>query len=846
MTLTPEQNTELAGLLEVQNKLDKLWKPLPGPQTQAYQSKADIIGYGGAAGGGKGQSLDAPILTPFGFKAMGDLKIGSMVCNPDGSICNVIGIYPLGERQLYRFVFHDGTSCEVTHDHIWLAWKSRGSKKHKGKRLSGENGSKLWTTEQIIEASDRGVSFRMPITNEVTFTDTARGERRPVDPYLLGVLLGDGSITKRAFRITSMDPDIIRRIEQKTSIKMLGPYAYGLSAPEYRIPEPNKVRPHLEKWGLVGRGSASKFIPKPYLLGSVQERLELLCGLMDTDGWADKDGDIYYCSISKRLIDDVTTLARSLGAMVTMRTKNAKSQNGNGSLAYTIRIKLRYPEGVFCLERKKVRCRGRKVQSMGRKLLFVEPTRKAQAQCIRVSHPNGLYITNDFIVTHNTDLACGKALRQHKNSMILRREATQLTSVIDRLTELMNGRDGYNGQEKIWRMESGQIEFGSIPHAGDETKYQGRPHDFLCFDEAANFLEKQVRFLLGWLRTTDKKQRCQALFTFNPPTSAEGQWVISFFAPWLEKNHPNPALPGELRWFATLNGKDAEVDSGDEFVSDEGETIRPVSRTFIPSRVSDNPYLMGTNYISTLQALPEPLRSQMLNGDFQAGMQDDPYQVIPSEWVETAMARWEEKPKKPPMDSMGVDVARGGADSTVIARRHGMWFDEPICHPGKQTPDGPTVAGLVVTALRDKAPIHIDVIGVGSSPYDFLNDMGQQVLGINVAESSHETDESGALSFVNLRSEHWWKMREVLDPAKNTGCTLPNDTRLKADLCAPKWKLRGSKIQVESRDEIVKRIGRSPDFASAYLLALMNTPRRSTKPKKTSGGGSGGSLGWMG
>lgn len=443
-----------------------------------------------------------------------------------------------------------------------------------------------------------------------------------------------------------------------------------------------------------------------------------------------------------------------------------------------------------------------------------------------------------------TDLACGKSLRRHKKTMILRREATQLTGVIDRLTQLIGNREGYNGSDKIWRLDDRQIEFGSVPHLGDENKYQGRAHDFLVFDEATNFLEKQVRFLLGWLRTTDKNQRCQALFTFNPPTSAEGQWVISFFAPWIDKSHPNPAKPGELRYFATVDGKDIEVASGDPFTHGN-ETIKPTSRTFIPSRVTDNPYLMGTGYMSTLQALPEPLRSQMLNGDFQAGLEDDPFQVIPTKWVEAAMEKWVKPTKLEPMDSLGVDVARGGKDNTVLARRHGMWFDEPLTYPGKETPDGPSTAGLVISSMRDKAPIHIDVIGVGSAPYDFLKDAGQQVLGINVAEGSHGRDQSGILEFFNLRSELWWKFREALDPANNTGIALPNDPRLKADLCAPKWKLQTSKIRVEGRDDIVSRIGRSPDFASAYILGLIQTPKRVTKLHSVHNyGGQGNS--WMG
>lgn len=425
-----------------------------------------------------------------------------------------------------------------------------------------------------------------------------------------------------------------------------------------------------------------------------------------------------------------------------------------------------------------------------------------------------------------TDLALGKALAQHRKVLLLRREATQLTGIIDRMTELLGTRDGYNGAERIWRLPDGrQVEFGSTPALDDWTKYQGRPHDLLVFDEAANFLEPQVRALLGWLRSTDPAQRCQALLAFNPPTSVDGRWVIPFFAPWLDRAHPNPAQPGELRWFAMLDGEEREV-GGPAPIAHRGDVIRPMSRTFVPSRVADNPYLARTGYMATLQAMPEPLRSQMLYGDFDAGLEDDPWQVIPTAWVEAAMARWRRPDRLPQMDSVGVDVARGGRDQTIIARRHGAWFDEPLVYPGERTPDGPSVAALTIAATRDDAVVHIDVIGVGSAPYDFLRNAKQQVVGVNVAESAVGTDKSGRLRFRNLRSEILWRMREALDPASNSGIALPPDRRLLADLTAYTWELSGSTLYVHSREQVMDRLGRSPDYASAYVLALMDSPRR--------------------
>lgn len=450
-----------------------------------------------------------------------------------------------------------------------------------------------------------------------------------------------------------------------------------------------------------------------------------------------------------------------------------------------------------------------------------------------------------------SDLAVGKALTQHRRSAIFRRVGTELQGIIDRMTEIVGNRDGYNGQDKIWRGLPGsrQVEFGAVPNAGDERKYQGRPKDLLVCDEATNFLEAQVRFLMGWVRTDIPGQRTQTILTFNPPTSSEGRWVIKFFAPWLDPKHPNPAKPGEKRWFATIgseeNQADIELPDGRPFVLIDGnriyepkvlamyaedEIIRPHTRTFIPSRVTDNVFLTETGYISVLQALPEPLRSQMLYGSFTAGVQDSPMQVIPTEWVEAAMARWVEKQPHElahTMDSIGVDVARGGSDKTTIARRHGRWFDKPIKYEGRQTPDGQTTAGYVVSALRNEAVVHIDVIGVGSSPYDFLRAIGINVIGVVASNEATATDQSGLLSFKNMRSQLWWAMREALDPANGLGLQLPPDKQLLVELCAPEWSVQGRTIYVESRDDIIARIGRSPDLATAYIMALMDSPRAS-------------------
>lgn len=453
-----------------------------------------------------------------------------------------------------------------------------------------------------------------------------------------------------------------------------------------------------------------------------------------------------------------------------------------------------------------------------------------------------------------TDLACGKALTQHQVVQIFRREGTELNAIIDRLEGIVGHRDGLGGKPPVWRTPGGScrlIEFCSVPNLGDERKFQGRAKDLLVIDEAANFLEAQVRFLMGWVRTTDPNQRTQTLLTFNPPTSADGRWVIQFFAPWLDPKWPGKrAVPGELRYVAVLDGKDVWVDDGRPFVMLGGKrvydfdpadyrgaratmVVRPQSRTFIPSRITDNPYLVGTNYMSTLQSLPEPLRSQMLNGDFMAGVKDDEWQVIPTRWVEAAQARWKPRSPKGEMLQQGVDVARGGDDETVIANRHrdepaghDQWYDELKAIKGADTDDGDKAASHVMVARRDDAPINVDVIGVGASVFDSLRRAEVQVMGVNVAESARRTtDSTGSLTFFNLRSDLWWGFRELLDPINDTGIALPPDPKLLAELCAPRFTLSGKSIKVDSREDIIKRLGKSPDRATAVILASIQQPK---------------------
>ena len=228
-----------------------------------------------------------------------------------------------------------------------------------------------------------------------------------------------------------------------------------------------------------------------------------------------------------------------------------------------------------------------------------------------------------------TDLILGCARLNHYRSVIFRRVFPSLKAIVERSRSIYDyegvdrSENSYNEQLHRWKFKDGaRIDFGSIQHENDKFNWQGQAYDFHAFDEITEFTESQFRFIIGWNRNLNPKdrpgQRCRVICTGNPPMSADGDWVIKFWGPWLDEFHPNPAKPGELRWFTTLTGKDIELPNGDPVLID-GELITPLSRTFIPAKIQDNPALVSTGYIATLQALPEPMRSKMLYGDWRAG-----------------------------------------------------------------------------------------------------------------------------------------------------------------------------------------------------------------------------------
>lgn len=823
--LTPEEAREFDALLAADFS-EVVWRPLPGPQTLAAQSTADVIGFGGAAGGGKGLALTTALPTPHGWVSMGDVKVGDALFDEQGAVCTVVAVSAVCMRPCFKLTFDDGAALVADDVHRWVMLTT------KDLATTPQPTGTVRNTAQLHASMRHSTSTRHAVAQHAALS--LPPATLPVDPYTLGAWLGS---TSRSAQLTAQDDYVLERLA-----------AEGF---DVRHPTGSATTHGLAALETALRGLGvlhNKHVPIAYLRASYNQRLALVQGLMDTSGHVAVDAGCEIDMHDEQLASDALHLVRTLGIKATLEQGATKP---NARAKWHVRFATSLP--VFSLPRKAQQLKPKATHATRlRRLVACDPVPSVPTRCIAVDSPSRQYLAgHEMVPTHNTDLAIGLALTEHRRVQFFRREGPQLKGVLDRVAELV-GRNKLGGNPPVYRdpQADRQIEFNSMPNLGDETKYQGRAKDLLVIDEAANFLESQVRFVKGWVRVS-RNQRMRTLLTFNPPTTSDGRWIIDFFGPWINKRHPlYPSQPGQLRYVYVdpATGKDTWLMDNDPrpFVLVNGnrvydfdpsgyrpeDIITPESRTFIPSRVSDNPYLTSTGYIQQLQALPEPLRSQMLYGDFDAGVMDDQWQVIPTAWVEAAMARWQPREPKGEMLSIGVDVARGGKDNTVLAFRHAhrqaghaKWFDKLLVEPGKATPDGNSVAGLVVSCRRDRAPIHVDVIGVGAAAYDALNNASQEVYGINVSTSATRTDRSGRLQFFNLRSQLWWQLREDLDPANATGIALPPDDDLLRELTAPRWSLSGATIKVESREDVVDRLGYSPDRATAVILANIDTPK---------------------
>ena len=423
-------------------------------------------------------------------------------------------------------------------------------------------------------------------------------------------------------------------------------------------------------------------------------------------------------------------------------------------------------------------------------------------------------------------LEIGAFFRDHYSGLVLRREGTQLDGLIEFCKEIGDGTHGrfVGGSENVFkRNDGGRLKFVGLNQPDDWRKHAGNARDLYCFDEAGEFLREQVFSLIGWNRSTRPGQRCRVILGSNPPRGGDGQWLLEEFAPWLDPLYPDIAAPGELRWAIVVQGETEWVEGPGEYKR-AGESYIARSRTFIPAKLDDNPYLKDTNYRAVVQGLPEPLRSQLLHGDFLAGRQDHEWQLIPTAWVQLAQERWRNAPaKNRRMIAISADIAMGGKDDLVIGSLHeDLWFSPLDAIRGVDVKSPPQVAQEITRRRRQGADTSVDLTGGWGSGVKSHLEQDQDIpcAGIVYSERSGARTYDDRFGFLNIRAQMYVQFKEALDPEGPAGepIMLPDDPRVLAELTAPRWKLKGTDMQIESKDDIRQRLGTSTDRADVIVM----------------------------
>jgi hypothetical protein len=554
-----------------------------------------IIGYGGSNGGAKAMPLDEPICTPTGFKLMGDTKVGDYISNPDGSIAKVIEEHPQGIKEIFRVNFIDGSSCRCTADHLWtINW----SKDHPKQEIV--------STQTLIDyyANKKRHYALVPLSNPIEFNIENKLE---LHPYLLGVLLGDGYLGD-GIQLTSADKEIPERIQALgyTVTKHNKSYGYGL----------HNIKEQLRKLGLAGKRSWDKFIPEEYKYSSIENRYELIKGLMDKAGTADKRGHLSFCSISEQLITDIQFVIRSLGGKATIHTYLPKG----GALAYRLYIQTKNNTELFFLPRKRDRCKNifnDGLSILQNRIISIEPLGSVECKCITIDNPNGLYITKDFIVTHNshgirdvmTTLCLEKKIAP-VYCLIFRRKSNDLLEnhIIPYFQKYPELSKYFNKTERIiYFPDSSICKFGYAEYEADILDFQGKKYDYIFIDEATHCTQPMIEFLLS--RNRSETVLAKMIMTMNP-SGVGHTYIKRIFIDkhYLKNENPDAYYYLPAKVWDNVIWCERELEERGISVEEYYDIWTEEQRKEFTLRYSD--------YAKTLAALPEMKMRAMLLGDW--------------------------------------------------------------------------------------------------------------------------------------------------------------------------------------------------------------------------------------
>lgn len=383
----------------------KIIKPHVGSQELFVRSNVDICFFGGNLGGGKCLSINELTLTPQGWRKSGDLKVGDLVNTPFDVPQRIAAVYPQGVRDIYELETVDGRRVECTLDHLWEVRTKKQVHKHKVN--PGRRYFMVWETREIIEKMSQGKELFIQIPDAQEFPE----KDLPIHPYLLGVLLGDGCLTDgsigncQSIQISNTEDDIINRCAKFLDAERVVEN-HLCSTKFFYGGRVEHVRKMIYEYGL-NTYSYNRFIPNEYLFGSIEQRRQLLAGLMDTDGCIEEKNRFSFSTTSKALKDGFVHLCRSLGYIAKVK-EDRRAKYTDGNVAYDVSI-CTY-DRIFSSAKHTARYEANEAKYKPKfhksenhvRIKSITFKKKEKAVCIWLDYPDHLYIANDFLTTHNT------------------------------------------------------------------------------------------------------------------------------------------------------------------------------------------------------------------------------------------------------------------------------------------------------------------------------------------------------------------------------------------------------------------------------------------------------------